>query len=118
MVEVTFEGIIGDKHSGLTKLSDSRTKFYPRGTVIRNTRQISIVSNEELADIAAELKIAVLLPDWFGANLLLSGIPDFTGLKPNTRLFFTSGAVLLITKDNLPCSSLSQEILPKYSRTP
>ncbi len=68
MVEVTFEGIIGVKHSGLTKLSDSRTKILPQRDGNSKHTQISIVSNEELADIAAELKIAVLLPDWFGAN--------------------------------------------------
>jgi hypothetical protein len=114
-VEVAFEGFVGDKHSGLTKLSDGRTKFYTRGTTIRNSRQISIISKEELDVIASDLAIERLLPDWLGANLLLAGIPNLTGLKPNTRLFFDSGAVLLITADNLPCETMAKEICSHFS---
>jgi hypothetical protein len=113
-VAVNFEGFAGDKHSGLTKSSDGRTKFYPRGTIIRNNRQISIVSDEEIISIAADLGIEKLLPEWMGANLLLIGIPHLTGLKANTRLFFESGTVLLITSDNLPCATLSKEIVSHY----
>lgn len=109
-VEVTFEGFSGDKHSGLTKPSDGRTKFYPRGTTIRNSRQISIVSREELEEIARDLHIEKLQPGWFGANLMVEDIPELTKIRPNSRLFFESGAVLLITSDNLPCSTLAREI--------
>jgi hypothetical protein len=117
-VEVTFEGFTGDKHAGWTKPSDGRTKFYPRGTAIRNNRQISIVSKEESDIIASELGIVTLEPEWMGANLLLSGIPELTALKPNTRLFFSSGAVLLITSDNLPCATMSKEISAHFPERP
>jgi hypothetical protein len=36
-VEAQFDGLQGEKHSGITRLSDSRTPFYERGTLIRMT---------------------------------------------------------------------------------
>ena len=43
-VEVDFSGFIGDHHSGLTMLSGDRTPYYPKGTKIRNYRQVTILS--------------------------------------------------------------------------
>jgi hypothetical protein len=117
-VDVTFEGFAGDKHAGWTKPSDGRTTFYPRGTVIRNSRQVSIVSQEETSAIASDLGIDVILPDWMGANLLLEGIPELSAIRPNTRLFFESGAVLLITEENNPCRTLSAEIVSHFPENP
>jgi hypothetical protein len=117
-VMVTFEGFEGDKHSGLTKPSDGRTKFYPRGTKIRNNRQISIISTEEMLEVANELNIPALLPEWMGANLLVNGIPTLTSLKPNTRLLFTGGPTLLITEENFPCMILTKEICSHFKERP
>jgi hypothetical protein len=117
-VNVTLEGFEGDKHSGWTKPSDGRTKFYPRGTTIRNNRQISMVSIEELKEIAHDLNIPELLPEWMGANLLIKGIPDFTAIKPNTRLFFSSGTTLLVTEENFPCMTMTKEICTHFSNRP
>lgn len=117
-VKVTLEGFIGDKHFGWTKPSDGRTKYYPLGTNIRNNRQISIVSLEENMEIAKDLNIPDLLPEWMGANLLIKGIPEFTSLKPNTRLFFSSGATLLITEENLPCMKMTKEICSHFTNRP
>lgn len=103
-VQATVEGFAGDKHAGLTHPADSRTPFYPRGAQIFNDRQVSIVSAEELAGLAARLELPEVLPEWLGANLLLSGIPDLTRLEPGARLFFSSGAVLYVTHSNNPCS--------------
>ncbi|MEO1794892.1 MAG: sulfurase, partial [Pseudomonadota bacterium] len=52
-VRVTYEGFDGEAHGGLTRPSCSRVlKQYPkRGTEIRNTRQISVLSDEQLEDI-------------------------------------------------------------------
>lgn len=102
---LTFEGLEGDKHAGITSRADARKPFYPRGTLIRNDRQVSLVSVEELAQVAAGLSLPELRPEWLGANLLISGIPLLTLLAPATRLFFSRGAVLVITAENLPCSN-------------
>ena len=43
--EASFEGIIGEAHSGATRPSCVRVSMlYPKGTEIRNTRQLSILS--------------------------------------------------------------------------
>lgn len=101
--QVTFEGFAGDKHAGWTRLSDSRTPFYERGTIIRNDRQVSIVSHEELAQIAGGLEVEAILPEWLGANLCLSAVAQLTRLPPATRIFFASGVVLTVSGENFPC---------------
>jgi hypothetical protein len=103
-VRATFAGLAGDQHAGLTRKSDSRTPFYKRGTLIRNERQVTIVSSAELALAAAELSIPQIRPEWIGANLLIDGIPHLTLLPPSSRLFFAGGAVLLVTGENNPCT--------------
>lgn len=101
---MTFDGIVGDCHSGRSRHSDSRTlKQYPRGTEILNSRQVSIVSVEEMAEVAERLGIPHVKPEWVGANLLVSGIPDFTLLPPSTRMMFSSGVTLIIDIENAPC---------------
>jgi len=102
-IETSFAGVAGDKHGGVTASSGGRTPFYPRGTEIRNYRQASIISVEEMAEVARILSIPGVLPEWLGANLLVSGIPRLTQLPPFTRLFFEGGAVLLVERDNEPC---------------
>jgi hypothetical protein len=52
-LELDFGGVVGDRHHGLTRTSDPRQlRYYPRGTLIRNRRQLSLVAVEELAEIA------------------------------------------------------------------
>ena len=115
-VEATFEGLIGEKHSGFTRPADSRTPYYTRGTPIRNTRQVSILSAEEMQQAAANLGIPEILPEWIGANLLLSGIPRLSPLPSNTRLIFASGAVLLVTAENHPCKLAGRTIATQVGR--
>jgi MOSC domain-containing protein YiiM len=109
-VRVTFEGFEGDRHAGLTQPSGSRTSYYPRGVEIRNSRQVSILSEEELAEVAGALGIPQLKPEWLGANLLLSGIPSLTLLPPGTRLQFPQDAALVVTGENSPCTDTGQAI--------
>ena len=101
---ITFDGIEGDCHASRNRLSDSRMlSQYKRGTPVANSRQLSLVSVEELADIAKALDIPALKPEWVGANLLVSDIPDLTLLPPSTRLMFSSGATLIVDLENAPC---------------
>jgi MOSC domain-containing protein YiiM len=103
-VTLRFSGVDGDCHSGLTRKSDSRMiKQFKRGTEVRNTRQVSIVSVEELAEVARAMGIPQVKPDWIGANMVVSGIPDLTLLPPSTRLQFPSGATIVVDMENLPC---------------
>ena len=73
-ITLTFEGIEGDHHSGHTRRSGGREPWYPRGTEIRNARQLTILSPDELADAAATMEIDRIEAEWIGGNMLLDGI--------------------------------------------
>jgi len=98
-----FEGIAGDRHGGFTRLSGGREPWYPRGTEMCNERQVSILSLEELAQIAARMEIPELKPEWIGGNITVSGIPRLSQVPPRTRLVFEGGAVIRVDGDNAPC---------------
>ena len=117
-VRVTLEGFEGDKHAGLTRRSDARTPYFKRGTIIRNSRQVTLVSLEELAEIAAAMNLPLIEPEWLGANLLLSGLPNLTFLPPSTRLFFPQEAVLVVEGENEPCRGPGNVIQNRYPDVP
>ena len=113
-LKVTFDGFEGDLHASMTRLSDVRVPHYPRGTIIRNTRQFSMLSVEELAEIAQALQIPEVLPEWVGANLALQGIANLTMLPPSTRIFFPGDAVLVVDAENMPCTGPGEVIQQHY----
>lgn len=115
-VNVSFAGFEGDLHAGITHKSDSRTPWYPRGTEIRNNRQVSIVSVEELEEIRRAMGVERILPEWLSINLALEGIPHLTQLPPNTRIVFSSGAVLVVYQENNPCGSAGRAIGKQVGR--
>ncbi|MFO0991095.1 MAG: MOSC domain-containing protein [Hyphomicrobiales bacterium] len=113
---LTFAGIDGDCHAGLTRKSDSRTlMLYRRDTDIRNVRQLSLLSVEELAEVAVAMGIPAVKPEWVGANLVTSGIPDLTLLPPSTRLQFPSGATLVVDLENAPCRFVADVIAKHHA---
>ncbi|MEM5585716.1 MOSC domain-containing protein [Roseibium sp. AS2] len=102
-LELDFQGIAGDRHAGFTRRSGGREPWYPRGTEMCNERQVSLLSVEELAEIAARLEIPVLKPEWIGGNIIVSGIPRLSMVPPRTRLVFEGGAVIRVDGNNVPC---------------
>jgi len=110
-VDVSYDGFPGERHTGLTRESCVRVKeIYAEGTEIRNVRQISIISEEDMALVAEGMGLDRIEPEWLGANLLLAGIPNFTLLPPSTRLLFSGGACLVVDMENEPCGYPAQEI--------
>ena len=104
-LELDFGGPIGDRHYGLTMKSDTRqSKPFPKGTEIRNHRQISIVEATELQDVAAALGITDIEPGLIADNIYLRGATDLTLLPKMTRLVFSSGAVIMLGGENDPCT--------------
>ncbi|MDH5453533.1 MAG: MOSC domain-containing protein, partial [Paracoccaceae bacterium] len=100
-----FGGVAGEAHGGLTRPSCVRVAAqYKEGTEIRNTRQFSILSAEELATIASEMGLAEIDPAWVGASMVVSGIPDFSHVPPSSRLQGASGATLVVDMQNRPCT--------------
>ncbi len=101
---LSFAGFEGEVHAGETRPSCSRVlKQYPRNTVIRNVRQLCVVSAEEMAEVAATMGLAAMDYAWVGASLVLEGIPDLTHLPPSSRLQGPDGVTLVVDMENLPC---------------
>ena len=99
-----FGGQDGDVHAGRTRPSCSRvTAQHPRGTEIANTRQVSIVSAEDLDRIAAAMGVEALDPLWLGASVVVRGIADFSHVPPSSRLQGPDGATLVVDMQNRPC---------------
>ncbi len=105
-LRLTFAGPEGEAHGGLTRAACSRVSAqYPAGTEIRNTRQLSVLSAEELAEIGAGMGLdGPLDPALVGATLVLSGLPDLTHLPPSSRLQGEGGATLVVDMENRPCT--------------
>jgi hypothetical protein len=114
-LKLLLSGPEGDCHTGLTRLSDVRTlQTYKRNTIIRNVRQMTVISVEEMAEIAAYMEMPEMNASWLGANMVTSGIPDLTLLPPSTRMQFPSGATLVIDTENLPCRQVADVIAKSY----
>ena len=101
---LTFEGIVGSRHAGWTRGADARVPWYKRGTPLRNVRHVSIVSVEELAEIAAAMGLPEVKPEWLGANIVVEGLPHLSFLPNGSRLFFAGEAVLAAEGYNPPCT--------------
>lgn len=108
---LTFAGFAGEVHAGLTRPSCSRvTAQYRKGTEIRNTRQVSLVSAEEMAEVAAELGLASFDYAWAGASVVIEGLPDFTHIPPSSRIQADGGATLVVDMENRPCVEVAKTI--------
>lgn len=105
-------GLEGETHSGLTRPSCSRMKAqYPKGVEIKNARQITILSSEELAEIGADMGLdEAVRPEWVGANMVLKGLPKLTEIPPGTRLVFDGGVGLVVDLENAPCHLAAEAI--------
>lgn len=111
MLQLSYAGIAGDSHGGLTRPACSRVQaIHDRDTEIRNTRQLSILSAEELAEVAAKMEMDELKPEWLGASLVIEGIPDLSHLPPASRLQAPSGATITVDVENGPCNFPGQVI--------
>lgn len=103
-LNLTWGGPQGESHGGEIRPSCSRVlSQYERGTPIRNTRQLSILSQEELDMIAADMGIKTLDPSWVGASVVIQGIPDFSHIPPSSRLQNQAGVCVTIDMQNRPC---------------
>jgi len=102
---LTLAGFDKEFHGGITRPSCSRVaNIHPKGTEIRNSRQMSVLSEEEMAEIAREMGLPRLDPLWLGASIVLKGIPDFSHVPPASRLLSASGVTIVIDVENGPCN--------------
>ncbi len=115
-----FAGVEGEVHGGLTRPSCVRVAAqYRQGTTIANTRQFTVLSQEELALIAREMGLAALDPGLLGASMVVQGIPDFSHIPPGSRLQGASGATLVVDLENRPCvlpGKVIDKVHPEYGK--
>lgn len=110
ILTLSFDGLAGDFHAGATRKSGGREPWYPRGTEMRNERQVSILAPDELARVANGLGLSEVRPEWMGGNLLLEGVPHLSMVPPRTLLFFEGGATLKVDGQNGPCKHTGKSI--------
>lgn len=110
-LELDFEGAKGESHSGPTRSACARVRhIYKEGTEIRNTRQLSVVSAEEIAAISEKLGIDGIAPEWLGATIVVEGIPNFSRIPPSSRLISDDGVAMIVDMENQPCVWPAREI--------
>jgi len=103
-LDLSFAGIAGVPYGGQTRPSCSRVVTqHPKGTEIANVRQLSIVSVEELAEIAKTIGLDTIDPAWLGASIVIEGIADLTHVPPSSRLQSEAGTTLVVDMENQPC---------------
>ncbi|TPJ71344.1 MOSC domain-containing protein [Mesorhizobium sp. B2-6-2] len=105
-----FDGIEGDFHGGTTRRSGGREPWYPRGTEMRNERQLSLVAADELAIVAQRMGLEEIKPEWIGANLAVEGVPHLSMLPAGSLMFFKGGVTLKVDGQNRPCRIAGQSI--------
>lgn len=99
-----FDGPEGEFHGGINRPSCSRVlHLHPRDTEIRNVRQFSVLSAEDLAEIARRMGTERIEPEWLGATMVVTGLPNFTHLPPSSRLQGPDGVTLVVDMENRPC---------------
>ncbi|TPL03477.1 MULTISPECIES: MOSC domain-containing protein [unclassified Mesorhizobium] len=109
-LQLGFDGIEGDFHAGATRRSGGREPWYPRGTEMRNERQLSLVAADELAIVAQRMGLEEIKPEWIGANLVVEGVPHLSMLPAGSLMFFKGGVTLKIDGQNKPCRFAGQSI--------
>jgi len=115
-LEFAFDGIVGDRHRGLTRRAWEKTDKQPGGTERRNERQWSAVAQEDLDHVSERLDVIhPLTAGDVAVNLSISGVPEFSRLPRGTLLSFEGGVVLMVEEYNPPCSRMSQYLAEGHS---
>lgn len=115
-----LDGIEEDNHRGFIKKADTRDKPIPKRdgqgerVEVRNWRQWSAVSREELACLARDLELPEIKEEWLGANFTISGIPRFSIIPRGSTIWFPEDTVLTVEEINRPCDGPAKVIAAQY----
>ncbi|MEM6307571.1 MAG: sulfurase, partial [Pseudomonadota bacterium] len=110
-LDIGWDGVPNAAHSGRTRMSDSRVLGqHVRGTEIANVRQLTIVAREDLDHIAQAMGLDTCDPAWLGANIVVTGLPDFSYVPPSSRLQADNGTTLIVDMQNRPCVQVGKTI--------
>lgn len=125
-LELTCEGIIGDRHFGYTTISGGRfTTLYDKGTIVRNNRQWSAISPAEIEKIATNLGISGrLTPELLGINFLLEGLENLSALPPMSYIVLSphedfqpkrsDDVALVVYGQALPCTTAGRALIKPF----
>ena len=117
-MRLTYAGAEGEAHSGVTRASCVRVKsLWKQGTEIRNERQLSVMSQEEIDAIAAKCGLDWLDPALLGCSIVVKGISDFTHVPPSSRLQAENGTTIVVDMENRPCVLPGREIEAAHPET-
>ncbi len=106
-LELDLEGVIGCKYRGFSRLSDEDDQIlfndrnFPSNIVVRNWRQVSIGSIEELEALSAKLGVQIT-PALLGINVTLRGIAGLSSLEKGTVLSFPNQTILTVESAIIP----------------
>lgn len=110
-LEFALDGIVGDRHRGLSRRAWDLTDKQPGGTERRNERQWSAVAQEDLNRVSETLSLGTpLTAGDVAVNLTIADVPTFSRLPRGTTLTFEGGVVLMVEEYNPPCSRMSHYI--------
>lgn len=109
-----LEGLVGDRHQGYVLSSGGRQKtVYARGTSIRNNRQWTAISGEELATIQHNLGLKETVEAaHIGFNAQIDGLGPITQLPALTHLVFSPHATFAPKRPEDVVWVVYAEILP------
>ena len=110
-LEFALDGIVGDRHRGLSRRAWDLTDKQPGGTERRNERQWSAVAQEDLNRVSETLSLGTpLTAGDVAVNLSIADVPTFSRLPRGATLTFEGGVVLMVEEYNPPCSRMSDYI--------
>lgn len=123
-----IEGLRGDRHYGHALQSGGRQKrLYKRDTAIRNTRQWTAISTDELSAVQQNLTLSQkLLPNHIGFNCQIDGLGPITQLPPLTHLVFSAQSVFtpgraddvvwVVYAEVLPCKIAGSAVADQFQQ--
>lgn len=115
-IQANLDGLEGDRHYGFVKPADARDVGIKRGTPVRNWRQWSAVSVEELKVIAEKLSVSHVKPEWLMANICFSGMEELSKISGGAKILFPSGAILHVECENAPCIGPGKQIQKHFQQ--
>ena len=117
-IECTLDGVMDDRHYGRTKAAGVRERYVSKETEILNLRKVSLVSTEELSQIAQKMGVPEVTGEDLGANIVLQGIENLTEVPAGTLMRFSEQVLLFVTGENTPCVFPGKNIQKRYPDIP
>ena len=114
-LQAEMDGFLGDRHASFQRKAWNAGDKQRKGTIRRNERHWSAVSQAELEFMSREMDLSeVLNAGSIGANLCFAGLPSFSLIPKGSTFKFPSGAELLVEEYNPPCLDMGKELASKY----